>query len=131
MTTEQKLRDFILMRFGSIREFTQYIDMPYSTFATILSRGLDSASINNILRICQGLGISADALANGSIVPVSKMDHGNETDLLVEFEAFSARIRNAGDLVIKGRPLNQTQVDELMDILEIGFEIGVKRTEKR
>lgn len=131
MTTEQKLRDFILMRFGSIREFTQYIDMPYSTFATILSRGLDSASINNILRICQGLGISADALANGQIVPVSKMDHGNETDLLVEFEAFLGRIRNSGDLVIKGRPLNQTQVDELMDILEIGFEIGVRRTEKR
>ena len=131
MTTEQKLRDFILMRFGSIREFTQYIEMPYSTFATILSRGLDSASINNILRICQGLGISADALANGQIVPVSKMDHGNETDLLVEFEAFLGRIRNSSDLVIKGRPLNQNQVDELMDILEIGFEIGVKRTEKR
>ena len=105
--------------------------MPYSTFATILSRGLDSASVNNILKICQGLGISADHLANGQIVPVSKIDHEARTDLLVEFEAFSARIRSAKGLVVKGRPLNREQVDELLNVLEIGFEIGVRRTEKR
>jgi hypothetical protein len=131
MTTEQKLKDFILMRFESVREFTQYIEMPYSTFATILSRGVDSASIGNVLKICQGLGISADRLAEGEIVPVSKMAHGDGTDLLVEFEAFSARLRATKGLAVKGRPLDQRQIDEVLDVLEIGLEIGVRRTEKR
>lgn len=131
MNTEQKLKEYILMRFESIREFTQYIEMPYSTFATILSRGLDNASIANVLKICQGLGISADALADGQIVPISQMDHGSGTDLLVEFEAFSARIRATKGLAVKGRPLDQKQIDEVLDVLEIGLEIGVRRTEKR
>lgn len=131
MTTEEKLKEYILMRFESIREFTKYIEMPYSTFATILSRGLDNASITNVLKICQGLGISADALADGQIVPISKMDHADGTDLLVEFEAFSARLRATKGLTVKGRPLDQKQVDEVLDVLEIGLEIGIKRTEKR
>lgn len=66
-TIENKLKELILTRNKSLREFTLKIGMPYSTFDTILKRGVDKANIINILKICNELDISADKLANGII----------------------------------------------------------------
>ena len=66
-TIENKLKELILTRNKSLREFTLKIGMPYSTFDTILKRGVDKANIINILKICNELNISADKLANGII----------------------------------------------------------------
>lgn len=76
---EQKLKDYILSRYKSIREFALNIEMPYSTIDTILKRGINKASVGNILKICQSLGISADALADGEITETDK-----ERDLIHE-----------------------------------------------
>ena len=38
--SEDLLKDLILEKYKSIREFTQEIDMPYSTVDTILKRGI-------------------------------------------------------------------------------------------
>lgn len=45
---EQKLKDYILSRYKSIREFALNIEMPYSTIDTILKRGINKASVGNI-----------------------------------------------------------------------------------
>ena len=66
-SVESKLKELILTRYKSLREFTLKIDMPYSTFDTILKRGVDKANIINILKICNELNISADKLASGII----------------------------------------------------------------
>lgn len=66
-TIENKLKELILTKYKSLREFTLKIGMPYSTFDTILKRGVDKANIINILKICNELNISADRLANGII----------------------------------------------------------------
>ncbi|MGU8434393.1 helix-turn-helix domain-containing protein [Clostridium perfringens] len=66
-TIENKLKELILTKYKSLREFTLKIGMPYSTFDTILKRGVDKANIINILKICNELDISADKLANGII----------------------------------------------------------------
>jgi|GEM_PF-532507 len=67
ISVEEKLKELILCRYKSLREFTVKIGMPYSTFDTILKRGVDKANIINILKICDELKISADKLANGVI----------------------------------------------------------------
>ena len=66
-TIENKLKELILTKYKSLREFTLKIGMPYSTFDTILKRGVGKANIINILKICNELDISADKLANGII----------------------------------------------------------------
>ena len=38
MSVESKLKELILKRYNSIREFTQEIDIPYSTIDSILRR---------------------------------------------------------------------------------------------
>ena len=68
MDIESQLKAFILSRFSSVREFSQKIDMPYSTLDSIFKRGIANASITNIIRICEALSISADELAGGRIV---------------------------------------------------------------
>lgn len=65
--TEDLLKEKILSEYKSIREFTQKIEMPYSTLDTILKRGIRNASVDNVIRICDFLGISTDALINGKI----------------------------------------------------------------
>lgn len=74
MTTEEKLKELILSRYKSIREFTLEIDFPYTTLDSIFKRGLNNSSVSNVLKICEALHISADALAKGEIVPIQDVE---------------------------------------------------------
>ena len=66
-TSEDRLKEYILTKYKSVREFTCAIDMPYSTVDSIFKRGIRNASVDNIIKICEFLGISTDALINGQI----------------------------------------------------------------
>ncbi len=68
MTIEEELKSFVLSKYDSIRSFAIKIDMPYSTLDSIFKRGVEKASIGNIIRICDELSISVDELAAGKIV---------------------------------------------------------------
>lgn len=72
MTTEEKLKKYILSRYHSIREFTIESEIPYTTMSSIFNRGIDNSSIKNVVKICKALNISVDALADGEIVPKQK-----------------------------------------------------------
>lgn len=61
MTREDYLK-MLIKKHGSQREFAQYIGMPHSTLFSIL-RNVGGASIDNIAKICKGLGITANDLA--------------------------------------------------------------------
>lgn len=62
MTREEFLRQKITDKYESIRAFAQFIDMPYSTLASIM-KNIGGASITNLQKICGGLGLSLDDLA--------------------------------------------------------------------
>ena len=74
MTIEEKLKEYILSKYKSLRHYvnTSGIDVPYTTIDGIFKRGIYNSSISNILKLCQNLNISADELANGNIVPVKE-----------------------------------------------------------
>lgn len=55
MSREQKLRNAILDRFISLRQFAEKADIPYSTVMTILSRGIGGSSFDTVLKICKTL----------------------------------------------------------------------------
>lgn len=57
MNREQKLRNIILDRYESLRQFSLIADIPYSTLMTLLSRGIGGASFDTVILICQNLGI--------------------------------------------------------------------------
>ena len=62
MTREQKLRNLILDRYKSLRQFALEADIPYSTLMTLLSRDIGGASFDVVVKICRSLGIDPRAL---------------------------------------------------------------------
>ena len=71
---EEKLKNYIKVKFGNVANFCKEIGMANSTFATIMTNGIQCANVKNIIKICQALNISADELAKGNIVPISMDD---------------------------------------------------------
>lgn len=57
MNREQKLRNLILDRYTSLRQFAIEADIPYSTLMTLLSRDVGGASFDVIIRICKQLDV--------------------------------------------------------------------------
>ncbi len=67
MNVEKELKDFILTRYHSVREFSIRYEIPYTTLDSIFKRGISNSSVGNVIKICKALNISADALADGVI----------------------------------------------------------------
>lgn len=89
MTAEEILKEYILTKYKSVREFTMESGIPYSTMATILKRGIQNSGVTNIIRICKALDISADELAKGNIVPVPL----EGSDKMISFQSFIDRTK--------------------------------------
>jgi hypothetical protein len=123
MTIEERLKDYILTKYKSIREFTLKANIPYSTVDTILKRGVPNASIGNILKICSALNISADELANGNIVPVeNRSDSIDVGELLLNYQ-----INDRINFELDGKPLTTEELVLLFDSLEVSLEIIRRR----
>lgn len=57
MSRELNLRNLILDRYVSLRQFALEADIPYSTLMTLLSKGVGGASFDVIIKICKALEI--------------------------------------------------------------------------
>lgn len=64
---ENELKELIISRYRSLRQFALDIDMPYSTIDTMLKKGIGKAGVLNVIKICNELGIDTGALADGYI----------------------------------------------------------------
>lgn len=62
MTREEYLKQLIIEDSTTLKDFAKKIDMPYTTLYSIL-KNVGGASIDKVIQICKGLGISADDLA--------------------------------------------------------------------
>lgn len=117
MTIENELKELILSKYKSVRDFSISIEMPYSTIDSIFKRGVANASITNIIKICETLCISADDLARGSIVHRSASPApvaSDEARLLEIFRSFNEEGREkllayADDLQRTGTYIKNSQ----------------------
>ena len=107
MKLEDELRTLILSQYRSIREFSSKVELPQSTIDSILHRGIMNAGVGKIIKICQHLGISADALAHGRIRLASEIG-GNE--LTYEESQHIAKYRALDDA---GREFVDSMIDKL------------------
>lgn len=81
MSIEEQLKELIIKKYGSVNKFAQTCSLSTSTVATIFTRGVNKTNISTIIKICQQLGISADELADGKIVP--KIDNAQKLKTLI------------------------------------------------
>lgn len=64
MNREEFLKILIENKYGNVKAFSESINIPYTTIRTILEKGVGNARIDNVLKICKGLGISPEQLSN-------------------------------------------------------------------
>ena len=55
MSRELRLRNMILDRYVSLRQFAIETDIPYSTLMKLLSRDIGGASFDVVMKICRKL----------------------------------------------------------------------------
>ena len=63
MNRELVLRNLILDKYSSLRQFALEADIPYSSLMTILSRGIGGASFDMVMQICHKLNIDPAELS--------------------------------------------------------------------
>lgn len=78
---EQKLKNLIIEKYGSLKKFSEISDIPWSTLDSVLKRGVNNANVSNIIKICKNLDISADKLSNGLIVYNSELKESFPPDI--------------------------------------------------
>ena len=74
MTREELLKSYILKQYRTVKDFSVAIGLPYTTIDGILRRGVMNTRVENMIRVCQFLGISLDALVAGRIDDVSALE---------------------------------------------------------
>lgn len=63
MTREDFIRELIVSKYGNIKSFSEQIGIPYTTVRSILERGIGNAGVDNVIKICNGLNIKPEQLA--------------------------------------------------------------------
>lgn len=131
MTIENQLKKLILDHYESIRDFSFKIDMPCSTLNTILTRGIKSATLANILKICNALHISADALADGKIEYTYRPREKNSDDVGEILADTRRKLLSDNALMFNGKPANEESIQSILDAMEIGIEMAKRKADKK
>lgn len=64
---ESNLKSLIIEKYGSMKKFSEAIDMPWTTLDSILKRGIANSNITNVLKITRELGLDTEKLVDGEI----------------------------------------------------------------
>lgn len=126
MTVEERLKELIIKDYGTMKEFTDHIGVPNSTFANILRRGVQNANVVTIIKICQALNISTDDLAEGKIVPLTRSEAA-PTKIEDLFDEVKQQLLNANNLTLAGIPVTAEEIMLLVSTLDVALEVTMKR----
>lgn len=107
MEREEILKNYICMKYKSVRQFTIDKNLKYSTVASLLSHSLGKANIDTVFEICKALNISADALIErGIIVEKPKEEYSSNFRRRIEaYSVFVQILQSSKDFTIDGIPL--------------------------
>ena len=66
--TENRIKEIIINRYGSLKRFCEIINMPWTTLDSILKRGFSNSNITNVMKISHELKVDTENLASGKRV---------------------------------------------------------------
>lgn len=128
MTVEERLKDLVIKQYGTMKDFTAAVGIPNSTFANILKRGVQNANVLTIIKICQALNISTDALAEGKIVPASTPE-APPTKIEDLFDTLKQQLLNADNLTLADAPVQHDDLMYLVSALDVTLRITAYKQE--
>lgn len=101
LTIEMELKQYILSKYKSIRAFTQEAEIPYSTFDTMIKRGISGTGVNTVTKICKTLEIDLKSLADGKIEPLGNNSGNSITYIDLERKNKIQNIRSQLGVSVK------------------------------
>lgn len=125
MTLEEKLKDLIIRRYGTMKAFAEYAGIKYTTLAAIMKRGIMNSTIDNIFTLCHALNISVDALAKGQIIPLPEEDLPKEqqvNDLPDLVDAYVYHIQNNHECTLDDKPVTQEELEYFFKSIDMVFD---------
>lgn len=72
MNKETYIRTLIKNSGDNIKSFAEKIGLPYTTLTGILNRGIDGASVQNVMKICKALKITVEDLQKIEMLDLDK-----------------------------------------------------------
>lgn len=123
MTIENQLRELILLKHGLLREFTFNIGIPYSTLSTILKKGIMTATMSNMVKICNALDIKLDGLVAGRIV------ENKPGEILLDVEDILNRTKNNiayPNVKIDGKIMDESTKKLLINSIDLNYQLVLK-----
>lgn len=108
---KEEIVEFLIKKAGySRRQFAEVIGIPPTTLNSMLNRGLGKASIDNVLKVCKGLGITVEELErmeeNGWQEP--KRDIGASCSIQLDVPLYGSIAAGALSIV---EPVTQRNVE--------------------
>jgi len=122
MCVEDRLKQLIIDKYGTMKDFTDKIDIPNSTFANILRRGVNNANVLTIIKICQALGISTDDLAEGRIVPITRIipQPKRIEDIIGNAKQ---ELLNGNYLTFDNQPASEDEINDIVLMMDMALEL--------
>ena len=115
---EEKIKNLIIEKYGSVRQFALKIDVPYTTIDSILKRGIDNSNVSNVIKMCKALGISVDkSIENNELI--SNLDFDNATMIDIEFDTVQIPVLGK---IPAGIPLEAIEDEYAIDTIDIPKE---------
>ena len=115
---EEKIKNLIIEKYGSVRQFALKIDVPYTTIDSILKRGIDNSNVSNVIKMCKALGISVDkSIENNELI--SNLDFDNATMIDIEFDTVQIPVLGK---IPAGMPLEAIEDEYTVDTIDIPKE---------
>lgn len=130
MNIEDKLKNMILEKYGSLLAFSRACGIPNSTINSFLSRGIGTASLSNILKVCETLHISADELSKGRIVSNFTINDSKPTDILDILADAKSQLLNNEALMFNGKPADEESIQSILSAMEVGIALANKKNKK-
>lgn len=125
---EDELKKIIIDRYGSIQEFAKEIGIAKTTIHGILNRGVNNASVLNIIKICQELQISTDGLAEGKIIYTKSVE--KKIDLKELFRIWRQEIYSYDKLTLNGKTLTEDETLDFLDSIDLGIERIIRKRKR-
>lgn len=125
MTSEELLKKYICTYYKSVRQFAIQTGLKYSTIAAILTRGLNTASIDNVFEICDVLDIGVEALIKDCRIEPRTADLERQINLVSnDIEKYFSSLMLStyvNDFMLDGKRLSDEEIEFLDDGINIVF----------
>lgn len=88
MSIEEKIKKLIKDKGFSLRQFSNEINIPYTTFITMLQNGVEKSNLSNVKKVFKALDLSIDKLSDLKNPPIIDLDsNANSVPLIGKIAA--------------------------------------------